>query len=212
VPRINRGRTAAWRPKAQHRDVVHAMVHEVRADGVACRIPARKGELELVPTPSRTETELARRFFSHPARKKAAEAADLAEQPRGDACRRAMEARVALTRWHRRFNVNAGGGVKRFSFLRPEKLKKLLKRGARRENFARSAKNKENTCNVYFFLAINPQHLNWNAEKLLHSNNNFTSCEFSCLSQMSQRDWGTPVNLNGVFDTFFLAEMGKPSS
>ncbi len=65
------------RLRAEHRDIVHAMVHEVCADGVV--LVQREGELELGADAvhGRHEDRLA--IFFHVQREQAAETADIAE-------------------------------------------------------------------------------------------------------------------------------------
>ena len=98
------------RLRAQHRDVVHAMVHQIRADGV---VPVkREGELELGADAvhGRHEDRLA--IFFHVQREQAAEAADLAEHLA--ALRAGEQLRQRGLDAIAQINVHAGGGV---SFL-----------------------------------------------------------------------------------------------
>ena len=95
---------------AQHGDVVDAMVHEVRADGV---VPVhREGDFELGADAvhGRYEDRLA--IFFHVQREQAAEAADLAEHLA--AMRGGEQLRQGGFDLVAEINVNAGGGV---SFL-----------------------------------------------------------------------------------------------
>ena len=95
------------RLRAEHGDVVHTMVHEVRADGVV--LVQREGELELGADAvhGRDEDRLA--IFFHVQREQAAEAADLAEHLA------AMRGREQLRQggfdFVAQINVNAGTRV-----------------------------------------------------------------------------------------------------
>ena len=98
------------RLRAQHRDVVHAMVHEIRADGVV--LVQREGELQLRADAvhGRHEDRLA--IFFHVQREQAAEAADLAEHLA--AMRAGEQLRQRGLDAIAQINVHASGGV---SFL-----------------------------------------------------------------------------------------------
>ena len=96
--------------RAEHRDVVHAMVHEVRADGVV--LVQREGDFELGADAvhGRDEDRLA--IFFHVQREQAAEAADLAEHLA--AMRAGEQLRQRGFDFIAEINVHASGGV---SFL-----------------------------------------------------------------------------------------------
>jgi hypothetical protein len=98
------------RLRAEHGDVVDAMVHEVRADGV---VPVqREGELELGADAVHGGDEDRLAIFFHVQREQAAEAADLAEHLA--AMRAGEQLRQGGFDFISEINVHAGGGV---SFL-----------------------------------------------------------------------------------------------
>ena len=96
--------------RAQHGDVIDAMVHEVRADGVVLIL--LEGDLELGADAVHAADENRFAIFFHVQREQAAEAADLAEHLA------AMRAGEQLGQGGFDFvaeiNIHAGGGV---SFL-----------------------------------------------------------------------------------------------
>ena len=96
--------------RTEHRDVIHAMVHEIRADGVM--LVLLEGDLELGADAVHRRHEDGLAIFFHVQREQAAEAADLAEHLA------AMRAGEQLGQGGFDFvaeiNIHAGGGV---SFL-----------------------------------------------------------------------------------------------
>ncbi len=111
------------RLRAQHRDVVHAMVHEVRADGVM--LVLLKGDLELGADAVHGRHEDGLAIFFYVQREQAAEAADLAEHLA--AMRAGEQLRQCGLDAIAQINVHASGGV---SFLFHAAESKTVKCGA----------------------------------------------------------------------------------
>ena len=95
------------RLRAEHGDVVHAMVHEVRADSVV--LVLLEGDLELGADAVHRRDEDRLAIFFHVQREQAAEAADLAEHLA--AMRAGEQLRQRGFDFVAEINVNAGGGV-----------------------------------------------------------------------------------------------------
>ena len=92
---------------AQHGDVVDAMVHEVRADGVV--LVHREGDLQLRAHAVHAADEDRLAIFLEVELKEAAEAADLAEN--FAAMRAGEQLRERGFDFVAEININAGGGV-----------------------------------------------------------------------------------------------------